>query len=192
MRSRVISLVLLYLFQFAAATSNQILVVPYFSNASYYTGGIFAPNWKAILSVIVNGVAVSTLFSPAARTAIDLEVFEKALRDGKTLEHTVENVVLSCFSFGRTLMSTLRRAMPGLHGVLKEVWDFEGSGTGAPSSSTTVRALVYEEAVSDSPFGFHVPKQRWSKFLPAMHSDLHGFIPNMLMWHSATVSGVGH
>ena len=41
-------------FQIAAANSNQILVVPFFSNASYHSGGIFAPNWKEILSVIVN------------------------------------------------------------------------------------------------------------------------------------------
>jgi hypothetical protein len=178
-------------FQFAAANSDQILVVPFFSNASYHSGGIFAPNWKEILSIIVNGLKVAIPVGPAARTAIDLEAFEQALRDRKPLPVAVQNVVLSCFSFGRTLMWTLRRNMPGLQGSLREVWDFDGSGASAPSSGGGVRAIVYDVAVSNSSFAFHVPKQRWTKFWPAQNAPLHGFIPNMLMWHAATMSGIG-
>jgi len=178
-------------FQFSAANSNQILVVPFFSNASYASGGIFTSNWKSILTVIVNGVEAARSLAPGFRSSVNLETFEQRLREGKTLQHKVENIVLSSFSFGRTLLGTLRRGMAGLPGILNEVWDFDGSGGPVPSSSSTVKTLVYDQAVSNSPFGFHVPKQRWSKFAPAKNSDLHGFIPNMLMWHAATESGVG-
>ena len=43
-------------FQLDAANCNQILVIPFFNNASYGTGGIFALNWGEVLCVIVNGI----------------------------------------------------------------------------------------------------------------------------------------
>jgi hypothetical protein len=182
--------------QLAAASSNQILVVPFFSNTSYNNGGIFAPNWREILTVIVNGVVIASRTPTEFRDRIDLQVVEDAVRDHKA-RVAVQNLVLSSFSYGRVLSERLRQRMPGLHGTLREVWDYDGSGTGAPSSSHTVKALVYDQAQIDSPSsgaatGFHVPKPRWKRHPPAMHSDLHGFFPNMLMWHTATVSGVGH
>jgi hypothetical protein len=173
------------------SASNQILVIPFFSNASYSSGGIFAPNWKEILSVIVNGVSLAAFSSRFASKAFILKSYEQGLRDGVTLSNTVQNVVMSCFSFGRVLMQRLRQSMPGLQGTLREVWDFNGNGTAAPFTSNSVKALVYDQAESDSPWGFHVPRRRWSKFAPAKNADIHGFIPNMLMWHAATVSTIG-
>ena len=64
--------------------------------------------------------------------SLKLEASAQALREGETLPHTVQNVVLSCFGFGLTLMGTLRRGMAGLHVILKA---FDGSGAGVPSSS---------------------------------------------------------
>lgn len=46
-------------FQIATAGANQIQVVPLFSNASYYSGGIFTRHWKEILTVIVHGVSIA-------------------------------------------------------------------------------------------------------------------------------------
>jgi hypothetical protein len=183
--------------QFAAASSSQIIVVPFFSNASYHTGGIFAPNWRQILTVIVTGVKAATGVPSAFRESIDLQVVVDAIREHKVMPG-VQSVVLSSFSYGRVLSATSRHAMPGLHGTLREVWDFDGSGTGPPSSSSTVKVLMYDQAQMDSPSSsgnathFHVPKPRWKRFPDAMNSDIHGFIPNMLMWHAATESGVGH
>ena len=183
--------------QFAAANSSQILVVPFFSNASYHTGGIFAPNWKEILTVIVKGVQAAPPIPSAFRGSIDLQAVVDRIRN-HTVIPGVQNVVLSSFSYGRVLAATLRQAMPGLHGTLREVWDFDGTGTGPPSSSSSVKVLMYDQSQMDSPSfsggttRFHVPKPRWKRFPDAMNSDIHGFIPNMLMWHAATESGVGH
>jgi hypothetical protein len=177
-------------FQIAAANSNQILVVPFFSNASYSSGGIFAPNWKEILSVMVQGVSIARGAGTSETSAINAAL-GVAIQGDCPLDFTVQNVVMSCFSFGRVLMQTLRQRMPGLHGTLQEVWDFDGSGTVAPFTSHSVKALIYDQAVSTSPMGFHVPRPRWSKFAPAKNADIHGFIPNMLMFHAAWTSTVG-
>ena len=183
--------------QLAPANSNQILVVPFFSNAVYHNGGIFAPNWREILTVAAIGVKASLGIPSAFRSKIDLQVAAEAVRNHTTTT-VVNNVVVSAFSYGRVLSATIRSAMPGLRANLREIWDFGGAGTAPPSSSATVKAILYDEASADSPshgagLGFHVPKPRWKRFPPAMAAgDVHGFIPNMLLWHAATESGVGH
>ena len=79
-----------------------------------------------------------------------------------------------------------------MHGILREVWDFDGSGGAVPSSSDTVKVLVYDkEEEQRARWASMFPSGAGSRFPPAMKSELHGFIPNMLMWHAATVSGVG-
>jgi|SRR5271166_941359 len=171
--------------QLDAGACDQILVIPFFNNATYGTGGIFAPNWKEIVSVIVNGVKAALPLDPRARPYVDLRAFDN------TLPVRVENVVLSCFSFGRCLMGTLRQNMPGLGGFLREVWDFDGNGCPRPTSSSKVKAILYDQEVTNSPSAFHVPKQRWSAFPGFPKTDAHGGIPNRLMWHTTTVSAVG-
>ena len=73
-------------------------------------GGNFTSNWKSILTVIVNGVDAARGLAPEFRSSVNLETFEQRLREGKTLQHKVENIVLSSFSFGRTLLGN---AAPG-------------------------------------------------------------------------------
>lgn len=100
--------------QLAPANSNQILVVPFFSNAVYHNGGIFAPNWREILTVAAIGVKASLGISSAFRSKIDLQVAAEAVRNHTTTT-VVNNVVVSAFSYGRVLSATIRSAMPGLH-----------------------------------------------------------------------------
>ncbi len=179
-------------FQLSAGDVNQVLVIPFFNNASYFTGGVFVHRWKEILSVIVNGASiVATLGDPRVAPKVELGVLEAALLSGKPLSVSVDNVIFSCFSFGRNLMQTLRFNMAGVGSLLREIWDFDGAGAALPQGNK-IRTILYDQAVSKSPWSFHVPNPRWSGFPCPKVTDAHGFIPNTLLWHATTVSGVGH
>jgi hypothetical protein len=155
-------------FQLSAGAVDQVLVVPFFNNASYFSGGVFAQRWKEILTVIVNGArVVATVPDPKFYSKVDLGVFEKALSGGTPLSVAVQNVVFSDFSFGVVLMNTLRSRMAGVGAVLREIWDFDGNGP-PPQGGKGVRVITYDQAVSNwdvrAPSSFHVPASRWSGF----------------------------
>lgn len=173
------------------APSNQILIVPFFNNASYLTGGVFRTNWKEIVDDIVTEVMTKVWTELSTHSTS---------RGGSTLKPPVaksgsllKNVVLSDFSLGRQLMWTIYNSAPGITGYVREIWDFDGTGPRVPCTTGALRAIRYDQSTVRDPSAFHVPAQRWVKYhggvVPDWHA-VHGDIPYMLAWHAATVSGV--
>ena len=52
--------------QIAVAGKNQIVVVPFFNNASFGTGGLFTPNWK---DLVTQALQIASSSSKAAAAA---------------------------------------------------------------------------------------------------------------------------
>lgn len=196
--------------QMAAANSDRITIIPFFSNAAFGSGGIFTSNWKDLVDQILKlasasaqatnsnaaaaAVATATSRGPfaAARAAFDA-VATVPVQYAPELK----NVVLSNFSRGRGLMNSIRKAAPGLGSYLREVWDFDGNAAPAPEPSAGVRVLRYDQALSvkSTPSLFHVPPPRWVEFHGEAAlkpgANVHSNIPDMLAWHTATVSRSG-
>ena len=203
--------------QMDAAGSDLIFIIPFFTNATYTSTGVFGPNWKDIVEQILAQVSVKARvaaaasalahraphhLSPANRkvlvatgdatasaaAAIGSEA-ASAARSAPALKH----VVLSAFSRGRELMWNVRRNAPGLAGFLREVWDFDGNAGPAPYTSGGVRGILYDQAMPKGPDArsYHVPPERWVPYHHKVVENVHGNVPEMLAWHAATVSRVG-
>jgi len=158
--------------QFSIVDSDQIAIIPFFSNGSYMTTGAFLHNWYDIVCDIATAVVNET--SPESGG-----------------EMKISDVVLSAFSFGRQIMNTFRAHAPGLRSHLREIWDFDGTGSGRPSSYAGVRALLYDQQSSRDTFAFHVPPSRWLGFHHKVIPNVHSNIPDMLACHSAFISSIG-
>jgi hypothetical protein len=156
--------------QLSIAENDQIIIIPFFSNSSYMTTGIFAHNWYDIVCDIAT------------------VVFNENSLEGPIL---VSDVVLSDFSRGRQIMHTFRARAPDLRSHLREIWDFDGVGGDRPYSLGGVRGILYDQHTSRDAFAFHVPPSRWLGFHHRVVPNVHSNIPDMLAWHSATVSSIG-
>lgn len=187
-------------FQFDPGNCDQILLIPFFNNASYRSGGIFTSNWTEILLVAVNAVySVALWRGPTVSGKIDVTTIAQGalidLQQGNATPIEVKDVVLSCFSYGRVPMLNFRsRANPSLDTFLREMWDFEGTGIPLPASTDKVQVIAYDQSVGTDPSRFHVPVWRWSTFppgAPKTGAEVHGLIPQCLLWHATTVSHVG-
>ena len=107
----------------------------------------------------------------------------------------VEPVAYLGDSYGRVpMLNFARGAKPSLDTFLREVWDFDGFGATRSSSTGKVTLVAYDQQFSKNPSSFHVPVGRWSAFpqgAPKTSDDVHGLIPQCLLWHATTVSQVG-
>jgi hypothetical protein len=153
--------------QLSAAKSDHILIMPYFNDATYGSTGIFGNNWKDIVVQILTDVRAHALRQPVVDSVV------------------LKDVVLSCFSRGRQLLSAIRAKSIGLESYLREIWDFDGVGGAPPYTTGTVRGIIYDQLISNDPRSYHVPLQRWSRFWQRV-TDPHGYIPDKLMWHAAS------
>jgi hypothetical protein len=158
----------------SVADSNLISIIPFFNNASYGGTGLFAANWQNIVEQILVAVRKEVGSGPPA---------------------TLKNVVLSDFSRGLSLLHTVRARAVGLGRFLREIWDFDGTGS-TPAASAQVRVIHYDQkdVVSDAN-NFHVPPKLWFGYHGAgalkPGANVHSNIPDMLGWHAAEVSKVG-
>ncbi len=111
-------------YQLDAAARNQIIVMPFLTEAAKDTG-IFPANWHDILTDILTAVRAS-----------------KGADDGSAL--TISEVAVSSFSAGMIYSFNFRRNAAGLDPVLAEVWDFDGnfSTYNWLSSSNTIRSTL--------------------------------------------------
>jgi hypothetical protein len=163
--------------QMAAASNNQIVIVPFFNPGSWSSTGIFAPNWHEIVIDILRSIKARVTKMPAEQVQV-----------------LFRNVVLSDFSRGRQNMYHFKKAAPQLDGYLREIWDFDGVTGAPPYQGAPVRGIVYDQAASNNPHSFHAPPSRWEKYHNSKHlrfDDVHGDFPAMLAWHAATISTVG-
>ena len=191
--------------QMDIAKANHITIIPFFNNATYGSTGIFGPNWKdmveQILALARAGGKAAQAADPRARSAdtpIESAIFFSAKRKKGgpaapvDMSGRLQNVVLSDFSHGRTLMYTVRGQLHGLDRFLREVWDFDGVHAAVPVAP---RAIVYDQGsgTAASPTTFHVPPERWQEYHKAIlqKHQLHGDLPAMLACHAATISRVG-
>jgi hypothetical protein len=186
--------------QFDAGDCDQILLVPIFNNASYGSGGIFTLNWNELLLVTINAVkAVALWQGPPQGPKVDVTtIAQNALTEwqkGNLTPIEFKDVVLSCFSYGRTPMLNFRsRAKPSVESFLRGIWDFDGTGPALPTSSGKVQVIAYDQLVSNDPSHFHAPVWRWSSFpagAPKNWELVHGLMPECLLWHATTMSDIG-
>jgi len=195
--------------QIDIAQANHITIIPFLTNASYSSTGIFGPNWKDIVEQILALAKIGAQGGPptdprarSADTPIESVKYSSATRKKSgsapaaagvpEVSGHLKSVVLSDFSHGRTLMYTVRRQSPGLDRLLREVWDFDGVHAAVPVSP---RAIVYDQGDggAHSPTTFHVPASRWQEYHHAIlkPEQLHGDFPAMLACHAASISCVG-
>jgi hypothetical protein len=189
--------------QIAVAGCDQILIVPFFSNAAYNSTGIFGPNWQDIVEQIRQAVIakVRQASSPSEAFERTPGLFGKARAefeavisapDPASLAAPLRNVVLSDFSYGRCLMWNVRKSAHGLNHFLREVWDFDGNGGAAPYSTKDVKGILYDQSRTADWRSYHVPAERWVAYHRTVVNwhAVHGDIPAMLCWHAASVSNV--
>ena len=196
--------------QMDMAKTNHIVVVPFFTNASYGNTGLFGANWQDIIEqilVLAGQKASGPRSAPPGRaragvTPVEPIEHQSALRKKAGLPSAatpaksmgqLKDVVLSDFSRGRSLMWTVRNNSHGMSRYLREVWDFEGNAGPTPSSSAGVRGILYDQSTSKvpDPRSFHVPPERWESYHHAVVKNVHGNIPEMLAYHAASISSVG-
>jgi hypothetical protein len=194
--------------QIDAAGSNQIVIVPFFNNASYENTGIFGSNWRDIVDQILAAVSASIQVAAAKKALTDnigliqpskskAAVAKAGVASAATaatpIDYTaaLQHVVLSGFSRGRGLMWTVRQKAAGIQRHLREVWDFDGVGAAPPFSSGNVRGILYDRRNdAHDARSFHVPPERWIAFHKRVVRSVHSNIPDMLAWHAASISGV--
>lgn len=194
--------------QMSIANSNNITVIPFFTDSTYNSTGIFANHWLDIIEQIIVAVRNASQ-GDAPPTALDgrgprvavtpinrLVVSSSSRKKGSPASaiqissNLLSHVVLSCFSRGRALLGNVRSKAKGINHFLREIWDFDGVGGSPPAG---IRALMYDQAKTSikTVDRFHVPPERWVKYHNAVVANVHGDIPAMLACHAATISRVG-
>ena len=192
--------------QVAVANSDQILIIPFFNNATYVSTGIFGPNWQDIVEQIrhtviaqvqLGAVATKVQVPPnagpfaAARAAFEAAISPDVVHP---INYTasLKNVVLSDFSYGRTFMWNIRKsAWPGE--LSAQSLGLCGNGDAAPYTKKDVRGILYDQSRSIPPDRrrFHMPPERWVPYHQKVVENVHGDIPALLGWHAARISSFG-
>lgn len=185
--------------QMSIAKSNHVTLIPFFSNASYGSGGIFTPNWIDIAdqALALARQAASSSSSPSSGGAHTIEFSAATRKKGTPAPQappahagSLKHVILSCFSRGQAPMSSFRSSAPNLGSFLRETWDFDGVGGTRGGFGRSIR---YDQGKADAkiPLLFHVPPERWVKYHNSIVKNVHGDIPAMLATHAASISVVG-
>jgi hypothetical protein len=194
--------------QMAIANANHITIVPFFTDSTYASTGIFAEHWLDLVEQVIvhvrnasqGSIAAATPDAGAPRTPvteINRLVTESATTKkgapptpARPSSNLLNNVVLSCFSRGRVLATSVRNRAKGMNSFLREVWDFDGVGGSVPGAP---RVLTYDQHKTPvrNKDRFHVPPERWVKYHKVVIKNVHGDIPAMLACHAATISDVG-
>ena len=195
--------------QMSIASTNHITIIPFFTDSTYGSTGIFANHWLDLVEQIIvtvrnrsqvgiaasasaGGRVPSVAVNETNRLVTESATRKKgssapAIRNNSSL---LSNVVLSCFSRGRVLVANVRNRAKGINYFLREIWDFDGVGGGPPSG---VRVLTYDQHKTSEKIAdhFHVPGERWVQNYHHAVYNVHGDIPAMLACHAATISRIG-
>jgi hypothetical protein len=165
-------------YQLDGAARNQIIIMPFLTNAATDTG-IFAANWTDICTDILTTV----------RSALGAD-------DGSTLQ--ISQIAVSSYSVGIVYSANFRAHAPNLN-LMTEVWDFDGLFSSTPSLSqalvttTQYTAIKYDQNPASGAASYHVPLARWSDYVapPATSLDVHALIRDFMFLHAASISNVG-
>jgi hypothetical protein len=166
-------------YQLDGAARNQIIIMPFLTNAAVTTG-IFLANWFDIVTDILTAV----------RSAMGAD-------DGSPLD--ISQVVVSSFSVGIVYSANFRSSAPQLSAHMTEVWDFDGLFSTSSNLSrnlvTTAQytAIKYDQNPAAGTGSFHVPLPRWSDYVspPTTAGTVHGLIRDFMFLHAASISTVG-
>lgn len=165
-------------YQLDASGRNQIIVMPFLTQARIDTG-IFPANWSDILSNII-AMTQFELGRPVATTA-------------------PANVVVSSYSVGIAYSNAFRNTAVGLSANLREVWDFDGLFSSESNlsknlhSTSTVGVIKYQQQPTSEANCFAVPRPRWTgaPTPPANALDVHHLIRDFMFRHGCAISTVG-
>src|SRR5665213_96406 len=166
-------------YQVDGAARNQIIIMPFLTNAANDTG-IFVANWSDIVTDILTAVRASM-----------------GADDGSMLQ--VSQVVVSSYSVGILYSANFRAKAVNLNPVLAEVWDFDGLISSFPQLSknlvTTAQytAIKYDQNPASGSASYHVPLPRWAGYVspPTSGTQVHGLIRDFMFMHAASISSVG-
>jgi hypothetical protein len=165
-------------YQLDGAARNQILIMPFLTNAATDTG-IFAANWFDIITDILTALRA-----------------EFGADDGSPL--AISQIAVSSFSVGIVYSHFFRLNAPHLD-LMTEVWDFDGLYSTSASYSTQLvstsqyQAIKYDQNPGAGAGSFHVPLPRWSDYVvpPKSGDDVHVLIRDFMFLHAASISNVG-
>ncbi|MDG4554509.1 MAG: hypothetical protein P9E24_09725 [Candidatus Competibacter sp.] len=195
--------------QISMAGTNHITVVPFFTNTTYGSLGVFADDWLDILEQIVvlvrNTAANAGQSTPPASgarephtavTEINRLVTSGATRKkgdkapSKVSSNYVKNIVLSGFSRGRVLASSIAKGARGMSGLIREYWDFDGIGGSMPPAP---RVITFDQMkiTTKTATTVHAPPERFVNYHKRVVVNAHGDIPARMAWHAAKTSYVG-
>jgi hypothetical protein len=165
--------------QLDEARRGQVIVMPFLTEAAQDTG-VFAPNWRDIVTDILSDVRG-----------------RMGAGDGSTLE--LQQLVVSSYSVGIVYSHAFRLLAPGLAGVLAEVWDFDGAFSSEAqysnqlTSTAEYRAIKYDQRYATDASAYHVPLPRWVNYVqpPRSGGDVHAYIRDFMFLHASSVSEAG-
>ena len=175
--------------QLSQAGKDQIFIMPYVPARMFKTTGSFASNWATIARDIAK--------------LIKLDI--KGVADDSL---TINNVVVSSFSFGIEASDGFRNSAPGLAPLLREIWDLDGMFSSSKQISISLRntqkptVIQYQQSLPTLAKSFFVPPQRWTGFDSTFktlmktnplkaHKEVHRLIGQGLFYHACSESTVG-
>jgi hypothetical protein len=175
--------------QLSQAAKDQIFIMPYVPSRMFKTTGSFASNWAIIARDIAK--------------LIKLDI--KGVADD---DLTINNVVVSSFSFGIEASDGFRNNAPGLASLLREIWDLDGMFSTSRQISISLRntqkpkLIQYQQSLPTLANSFFVGPQRWTGIDPSLtkfmktnpfaaQKAVHGNISKTLFYHACTISTVG-
>ncbi len=156
--------------QVAAATSNQILVLPFYRNSQVKDLGQFLVDWKFVVESVV--------------TAVFNDLDPTALRD----TYVCRELVTSSFSNGWVAHNNFQGKAQGVSGLTKAIYDLDGVAGGShwvPPKSTVYRNQAIPRGANPQGNIYYVGG-RWNTFAPFYggHLNTHACCRNHLLYHA--------
>jgi hypothetical protein len=176
--------------QLSQAAKDQIFIMPYVPARMFKTTGSFASNW-------------ATLVRDIAR------LIKQDIKGVDDDSLTMNNVLVSSFSFGIEASDGFRKSAPGLTPLLREIWDLDGMFSDSRQISISLRntqlpKLIQHQQSLPPTLGnsFYVGLERWTGIAPglvplmktnllAAQKEVHRLIGQALFFHACKLSSVG-
>lgn len=175
--------------QLSQAAKDQIFIMPYVPARMFNTTGSFASNWATIARDIAR--------------LIKLDI--KGVDDDSL---TINNVVVSSFSFGIEASDGFRSSARGLAPLLLEIWDLDGMFSSGKQISISLRnkqrpkLIQHQQSFPTLAKSFFVGPQRWTGIDPSLatlmktnlfaaQKTVHRLVGQALFYHASSISSVG-
>jgi len=156
--------------QIAAATSDQILVLPFYRNSQVKDLGGFLQDWKSVIESVI--------------TVVIDDLDPTALRD----TYVCRDLVTSSFSNGWVAHNNFQGKAQGASGLTSAIYDLDGVAGGShwvPPKSTVYRNQTVPRGANPQGNIYYVGG-RWNAFAPFYggHLNTHACCRNHLLYHA--------